>query len=53
MTAVKQRVLDTENVNVAQGVLIDAQGGYINTLKTDTKYVGVDYLYGGDDGYSS
>lgn len=53
MTAVKQRVLDTENVNVAQGVLIDAQGGYINTLKADTKYVGVDYLYGGDDGYSS
>ena len=53
MTAVKQRVLDTENVNVAQGVLIDAQGGYINTLKSDTKYVGVDYLYGGDDGYSS
>lgn len=52
MTAVKQRVLDTENVNVAQGVLIDAQGGYINTLKADTKYVDVDYLYGGDDGYS-
>ena len=53
MTAVKQRVIDTENVTVAQGVLIDAQGGYINTLKADTKYVGVDYLYGGDDGYSS
>lgn len=52
MTALKQRVLDTENVNVAQGVIIDAQGGYINTLKADTKYTGVDYLYGGSDGYS-